>query len=65
MRLLALALFAAVLGCRETSGALSPAQRDRFAAEGIRREALDLVFATPRRRAGAARAGKTGWPRSW
>ena len=44
MRLLALALLAAVLGCRETSGALSPAQRDRFAAEGIRREAQDLVF---------------------
>ena len=44
MRLLGLMLLAAMLGCRETSGALSPTQRERFAAEGIRREAQDLVF---------------------
>jgi len=45
MRLLAVMVLAALwLGCRETSGALSPVQRERFAAEGIRREAQDLVF---------------------
>lgn len=44
MRLFALLLLAAVVGCRETSGALTPAQRERLAAEGIRREAQDLVF---------------------
>ena len=45
MRLLALMILAPLwLGCRESSGALTPAQRERFAAEGVRREAQDLVF---------------------
>jgi hypothetical protein len=39
-----LALCVALVGCREHSGALTQAQRERFAAEGIRREAEDLVF---------------------
>jgi len=43
---LVLALIAALAGCRERSGALTPAQRERFAAEGIRRQAEDLVFYT-------------------
>ena len=42
--LLILALTAALAGCRERSGALTPAQRERFAAEGIRHQADDLVF---------------------
>jgi hypothetical protein len=41
---LVFALIAALAGCRERSGALTPAQRERFAAEGIRRQAEDLVF---------------------
>lgn len=41
---LVLALSAALAGCRERSGALTQAQRERFAAEGIRRQADDLVF---------------------
>jgi hypothetical protein len=44
MRLVGLMLLAGVLGCRETSGVLTPAQQERFAAEGIRRSAQDLVF---------------------
>jgi hypothetical protein len=45
LRPLAIVLVAAALvGCRETSGALSQPQRERFAAEGIRRQAEDLVF---------------------
>ncbi len=45
MRLLAVMVLAVLcFGCRETSGALTPAQRERFTAEGIRREAQDLVF---------------------
>jgi len=39
-----LALTAGLAGCRERSGALTPAQRERFAAEGIRHQADDLVF---------------------
>ena len=39
-----LALTAGLAGCRERSGALTPAQRERFAAEGIRHQAEDLVF---------------------
>ena len=42
--LLILALTAALAGCRERSGALTPTQRERFAAEGIRHQADDLVF---------------------
>src|SRR3954463_8267065 len=41
---LLLALTAALAGCRQHSGALTPTQRERFAAEGIRRQAEDLVF---------------------
>jgi hypothetical protein len=41
---LLLVLIAALAGCRERSGALTPTQRERFAAEGIRRQAEDLVF---------------------
>jgi hypothetical protein len=41
---LVLALTAALAGCRERSGALTPAQRERFAAEGIRRQAEDVIF---------------------
>jgi hypothetical protein len=41
---LAFALCAALVGCRERSGALTQAQRERFAGEGIRREAEDLIF---------------------
>jgi hypothetical protein len=41
---LVLVLSAALAGCRERSGALSQAQRERFAAEGIRRQADDLTF---------------------
>jgi hypothetical protein len=43
-RPLLLALSAALAGCRQHSGALTPTQRERFAAEGIRRQAEDLVF---------------------
>ena len=39
-----LALTAGLAGCRERSGALTPAQRERFAAEGIRHQADDVVF---------------------
>ena len=39
-----LALTVGLAGCRERSGALTPAQRERFAAEGIRHQAEDLVF---------------------
>lgn len=41
---LVFALSAALFGCRERSGALTPAQRERFASEGIRRQAEDLIF---------------------
>ena len=41
---LVFALAAALAGCREHSGALTPAERERFAAEGIRHQADDLVF---------------------
>jgi hypothetical protein len=41
---LVFALAAALAGCREHSGALTPAERERFAAEGLRRQADDLVF---------------------
>ena len=41
---LVLALLAALTGCRERSGSLTQAQRERFAAEGIRRQADDLIF---------------------
>lgn len=41
---LVLGLTAALAGCRERSGALTPAQRERFAAEGVRRQADDLIF---------------------
>ena len=41
---LVFALTAALVGCRERSGALTQAQRERFAAEGMRRQAEDLVF---------------------
>src|ERR1043165_3773460 len=41
---LLLAMAAALAGCRERSGALTPTQRERFAAEGIRRQADDLIF---------------------
>ena len=41
---LVFALAVALAGCREHSGALTPAQRERFAAEGVRRQADDLVF---------------------
>jgi hypothetical protein len=41
---LLLALAAALAGCRERSGMLTPAQRERFAAEGVRRQADDLIF---------------------
>jgi hypothetical protein len=41
---LILVLTAALAGCRERSGALTPSQRERFAAEGIRHQADDLVF---------------------
>jgi len=37
-------LAAPLAGCREHSGALTPAERERFAAEGLRRQADDLVF---------------------
>ena len=37
-------LAAALAGCRERSGTLTPAQRERFAAEGVRRQADDLIF---------------------
>jgi hypothetical protein len=43
-RLLVLAFVAALVGCREHSGALTQAQRERFASEGIRRQAEDLIF---------------------
>src|SRR5262245_45990323 len=39
-----LALTAGLAGCRERSGTLTQAQRERFAAEGIRHQAEDLVF---------------------
>jgi hypothetical protein len=39
-----LVLSAALAGCRQHSGALTQAQRERFAAEGIRRQADDLIF---------------------
>jgi hypothetical protein len=39
-----LALCVALLGCREHSGSLTQAQRERFATEGVRREAEDLIF---------------------
>ena len=39
-----LTLTAGLAGCRERSGALTPAQRERFAAEGIRHQADDVVF---------------------
>ena len=39
-----LALCVTLFGCREHSGSLTQAQRERFAAEGIRREAEDLIF---------------------
>jgi hypothetical protein len=38
------AFSAALAGCREHSGALTQAQRERFAGEGIRHEAVDLIF---------------------
>lgn len=41
---LVFALAAALAGCREHSGALTPAERERFAAEGVRRQADDLIF---------------------
>ena len=41
---LILALTAALPACRERSGALTPTQRARLAAEGIRHQADDLVF---------------------
>ena len=41
---LVFALAAALTGCREHSGALTPAERERFAAEGVRRQADDLIF---------------------
>jgi hypothetical protein len=41
---LVFALTAALAGCREHSGALTPAERERFAAEGVRRQADDLIF---------------------
>lgn len=41
---LVFALGAALAGCRERSGTLTPAQRERFAAEGLRRQADDLIF---------------------
>jgi hypothetical protein len=41
---LLLALTTAVPGCSEHSGALTRAQRDRFAGERIRRQAEDLPF---------------------
>src|SRR3954452_1243361 len=41
---LVLALLAALTGCRERAGSLAQAQRERFAAEGIRRQADDLIF---------------------
>ena len=41
---LGFALAAALAGCRERSGALTTAQRERFAAEGVRRQADDLIF---------------------
>jgi hypothetical protein len=41
---LVLALIAALAGCRERSGTLTQAQREQLAAEGIRRQAEDLVF---------------------
>lgn len=41
---LILVLAGALAGCRDRSGALTPTQRERFAAEGIRRQAEDLVF---------------------
>jgi hypothetical protein len=41
---LVFALGAALVGCRERSGTLTPAQRERFAAEGLRRQADDLTF---------------------
>jgi hypothetical protein len=41
---LVFALAAALAGRREHSGALTPAERERFAAEGLRRQADDLVF---------------------
>ena len=41
---LVFALAAALAGCRERSGTLTPAQRERFAAEGLRRQADDLTF---------------------
>ena len=39
-----LVLSAALAGCRQHSGALTQAQQERFAAEGIRRQADDLIF---------------------
>jgi hypothetical protein len=41
---LILTIVAALIGCREHSGALTQAQRDRFAGEGSRRQAEDLTF---------------------
>jgi hypothetical protein len=41
---LVLVLSAALAGCREQSGALTQAQRERFAAEGVRRQADNLIF---------------------
>jgi hypothetical protein len=41
---LVFALAAALAGCREHSGALTPAERERLAAEGVRRQADDLIF---------------------
>ena len=41
---LVFALGAALVGCRERSGTLTPAQRERFAAEGLRHQADDLIF---------------------
>jgi hypothetical protein len=41
---LVLVLAAVLAGCRERSGALTPGQRERFAGEGIRRQAEDLIF---------------------
>ena len=41
---LVFALGAGLAGCRERSGTLTPAQRERFAAEGVRRQADDLIF---------------------
>jgi len=41
---LVLMLSAVLAGCREHSGALTRAQRERLAGEGIRRQAEDLTF---------------------